>query len=283
VVEKANEKRRATITAFAIQKGGEGKTTAAVNIAAYIASRKDRKVCLLDMDPSGNATVASTGGDSRGTLLDVIEQNARIDEIIRVSPVCPNLSVIPGGKQLTRFTPVVSGAIGREYKVIDALEASGILSEYDHVFIDSPPTLDLPTINVLTASDNVVVPTQCTKFSVQGLVALFYEISKIRQRINPNLGILGVFINMWSGREILQRKVVTEVEGYLTGLGVRLFVAKVRDSVSVNEAALECLPVFLHKPDSIGSQDISVLAEEVYSALVSKGVSEDREIHHTAK
>jgi len=264
-------KNRAIVTAFAIQKGGEGKTTATVNIAAYVAMRKNRRVCLIDMDPSGNATVASTGSESRKTFLDVIEGSHEIREIQRISPYSPNLTVIPGGKPLTHFASTMSGEIGREYKMADALEASGILGDYDHIFIDSPPTLDLTTVSVLTAADNVVVPTQCAKFSVQGLVALFYEIGKIRHRINPNLGILGVFVNMWSGRETLQRNVLSEVADYLSGLNVRLFDSKVRDSVSVNEAALACMPVFMHRPGSIADRDISVLAEEVYVALTGVG------------
>lgn len=263
--------RRAMVTAVAVQKGGEGKTTAAVNISAYFAIKKGLKVCLVDMDASGNATVAVTGNESKQTIMDVIEKRTGMDDIIRTSPFCPALSVIPGGKTMAGFTQAVSDEMSREYKLLDTLEETGILDRFDHIFIDSPPTLGLPTVNILTVADNVIIPVQCTKFSAQGLVALVQEIGKVRRRINQRLKVLGVFVNMWSGREILQRSVLADLEEFLSSVGLRMFSSKVRDSVSINEAVLSCRPVFLYKPGSIGSDDISALAEEVYGTVLVSG------------
>lgn len=223
--------RSKRILCFANQKGGVGKTTSALNIAACLA-RSGRKVLLVDADPQGNAT---SGAGVRkkglpGTVYDVLIGRKDAKDLI-LPTSARGLSLLPSGIDLVGAELELADEPKRESRLRDAL--NGLRDEYDCILIDCPPALGLVTVNTLVAADGVVIPVLCEYYSLEGLSQLSITIRQIRERYNPDLELVGVLINMYDGRLNLTVSVLEEIKRHFPG---KIFRTPIPRSVRISEA-----------------------------------------------
>ncbi|MBE6677642.1 MAG: ParA family protein [Ruminococcaceae bacterium] len=243
---------------FANQKGGVGKTTSAVNIAACLAAMGNR-VVLVDSDPQGNAT-SGLGISKRGTansVYDLFIRRATAKETLQKTRF-DNLYVIPSGMNLVGAEIELVEEERREYRLKDAL--AEIKEEFDYIIIDSPPSLGLITINALTAADGVVVPLLCEYYSLEGLSQLTQTIKQIQKRYNPELSLLGVLVNMYDGRLNLTLQVISEIKKYF---GEKLFKVPVPRNVRLSEAPSYGEPICVYDKRSKGAVAYDGIAAEL--------------------
>ena len=219
------------IICFANQKGGVGKTTCAVNIAACLA-RSGRKVLFIDSDPQGNATsgLGIQKKNISACVYDVLIGRASIHNAVAPTGIT-NLFIVPSSIDLVGAELELVDEPRREFRLRDAVKSAD--SDYDYIIIDCPPSLGLLTINALTASVHVVIPMLCEYYSLEGLSQLTATISQIRKRYNPNIDLLGVLINMYDGRLNLTLAVLEEIKKYFSG---KLFKTPIPRSVKISEA-----------------------------------------------
>jgi chromosome partitioning protein len=219
------------IICFANQKGGVGKTTSALNIAACLA-RSGKRVLLVDADPQGNATsgIGVAKKSVKGTVYDVLIGRMPVSEAV-VPTSAKGLSLLPSGIDLVGAELELADEPRREYRLLDALEA--VKEQYDFIIIDCPPALGLVTINTLVAADGVVIPLLCEYYSLEGLSQLTATIGHIRKRYKPSLELLGVLINMYDGRLNLTVSVLEEIKKFFPG---KLFKTPIPRSVRISEA-----------------------------------------------
>lgn len=243
---------------FANQKGGVGKTTSAVNIAACLAAN-GKRVVLVDSDPQGNAT-SGLGISKRSTansVYDLFIRRATAKETLQKTRF-PNLYVIPSGMDLVGAEIELVDEERREFRLRDAL--AEIKDEFDYIIIDSPPSLGLITINALTASDGVVVPLLCEYYSLEGLSQLTQTVKQIQKRYNPALTLLGVLINMYDGRLNLSLQVMGEIKKYF---GDKLFGVPVPRNVRLSEAPSYGEPICVYDRRSKGALAYDAVAAEL--------------------
>lgn len=245
------------IIATANQKGGVGKTTTAVNLAACIADM-DKRVLLADIDPQGNAT-SGLGAVTKGgyTLYDVLLNDVEAERAIRKTKF-KNLSVLASTIDLSGAEIELVGTDGRESILRNALSA--VRDEYDYIFIDSPPSLGILTLNALTAADSVLVPIQCEYYALEGVGQLMNTLQLVRKRLNPRLDVEGVVLTMLDGRTNLGLQVVGEVKKYFKG---KVFKTVVPRNVRLSEAPSHGLPIHVYDPRCPGAEAYRKLAEEL--------------------
>ena len=250
------------IIAFANQKGGVGKTTSAVNIAASVGIL-GKSVLLIDLDPQGNTTsgVGINKKNLKSTSYELL-----IDEIDAAQAIVEtefkNLSVIPSNISLAGAEFDLYQVDNREYRLKKQLEA--VKDNYDYIFIDCPPSLGMITVNALAAADAVIIPMQCEYYALEGLSQLMITIRKIKQLYNPELEICGILITMFNGRLILTMQVISELKKYYSD---KLFKTPVSRNVKLSEAPSFGKPVYYHDKSSKGAVEYLEVAKELIERI----------------
>ena len=246
------------IISFANQKGGVGKTTTCINVAAYIAAM-GKKVLIIDMDPQGNATsgVGIEKNNELKTLYNVIDKEVIVDEVIVPTRIF-GLDVIPATVDLAGAEIDLVQMNSREHIVKNALNR--IKDKYDFIIIDCPPSLGLLTVNALTASDSVIIPIQCEFFPLEGLTQLMNTIRLIIHHLNPELKIEGVVLTMKDNRSNLVAQVSEEVRKFFN---TKVYDTYIPRNIRLAEAPSHGVPILLYDTSSKGAVAYQSLAEEI--------------------
>ena len=244
--------------ACANQKGGVGKTTTVVNLAAYLALAGDR-VLVVDIDPQGNATSGFGIERSRleATLYDVILGDMPLADVILPTAV-DGCRIVPASVSMAGAEVELASVDQRERRLARVL--AGASDNYDYVLLDCPPSLGLLTVNALTAADSVLIPTQCEYYALEGLSQLIATLNLVRDNLNPALEIKGVVLTMYDARTNLSADVAAEVRSHL---GDAVFETVVPRSVRLSEAPSFGLPIALYRADSRGAIAYAELAREL--------------------
>lgn len=246
------------IIAFANQKGGVGKTTTCVNVAAYIAAM-GKRVLLIDLDPQGNATsgVGIKKTSSTKTIYNVIDGDAIIDEVI-VSTEVPGLDFVPATIDLAGAEIDLVQMPNRENVIKNRL--SRIKDRYDYIFIDCPPSLGLLTVNALTSCNSIVIPIQCEFYALEGLTQLMNTIKLVKKHLNPSLDIEGVVLTMKDSRSNLISQVSEEIKAFF---GKKVFETSIPRNIRLAEAPSHGTPIGMYDASSKGAKAYLDLAEEI--------------------
>ena len=244
--------------AVASQKGGVGKTTTAINLGSCLA-QESRRVLIVDVDPQGNAT-SGLGVNGNEQPLSVYE--ALIGEIPLRDAIIPtslaNLDLVPAGQRLSGAEIELVAMDGRETRLRQLLEP--VQAEYDFVFVDSPPSLGLLTLNALTSAHSVLIPLQCEYLALEGLTQLLAAIRRVQEHLNPGLRIEGVLLTMYDARLNLSQQVADEARKFFSE---RVYRSVIPRNVRLSEAPSFGKPIVLYDPNSTGAESYRELAREV--------------------
>jgi chromosome partitioning protein len=246
------------VTACTNQKGGVGKTTTVINLAAYLALSGTRTL-VIDLDPQGNAT-SGLGVDRRavdGSSYEALVDRVAIGELA-VATAVQGLDLVPSTTSLAGAEVELVGVTARERRLAASL--ADLDGRYDRVLIDCPPSLGLLTVNALTAADGVLIPIQTEYYALEGLSQLVNTIRRVREDLNPRLEIEGVLLTMYDARTNLSAQVATEVRRHMNGTVYQTVVPR---SVRLSEAPSHGLPIALYDPSSRGASAYRELAGEV--------------------
>ncbi len=260
----------ARIIALVNQKGGVGKTTTAVNLAAYLA-RLGQKVLLVDLDPQANAS-AGFGlrmGYNDRHVYHVLFEPPIVTDIIKTTDLS-SLHILPAHPDLAGAAVELVGVEGREYKLQQALEIAR--PNYDTILIDCPPSLGLLTINGLVAADEVLIPVQAEYYALEGLGQLLHTIHLIQTHLKPSLGILGAVVTMYDARSRLGGAVVEELKNHFPN---KLFTTVIPRNIRLAEAPSYGQPVVVYDPSSRGAVAYEALAKELLAKWGGEIISDE--------
>ncbi|MDE6504683.1 MAG: AAA family ATPase [Clostridia bacterium] len=251
------------IISFTNKKGGVGKTTTAINMAAYCADF-GKRVLLVDIDSQGNATTGL--GFSKSALKKSV-YNVLIDDDSVVNNILPTqvklLDILPANVDLTGAEVDLVYKKNRERILKTALEK--VKNDYDYIFIDCPPSLGLLTINAWAASDSIIIPLQSEYYALEGVSQLMNTIAMVKQRLNPQLQIEGVVITMYDGRALIAKQITAEIKKFFKN---KLYEIIIPRNVRLAEAPSHGVPILLHDPKCVGARAYKALTEEFLSHQV---------------
>ena len=262
-----NKKRKCEIITIANRKGGVAKTFTTFTIGTGLALL-GYKVLLIDLDSQSNLTYNLNIDSVKGTMYDVITGALCIDDVIVNGDLC---DVVCGGAELSAVDITITGP-GREYKLKEAIEP--LKDKYDFIFIDTPPALDLLTVNALTATDSVIIPAQADIHSIQGIIMLNDMIDTLKKYTNPNIYIKGILITRYDKRAILNKDMKANIEELAKTINTKVFKTPIRENVTVKEAQATKESIFIYSKNSNGAKDYKAVIDEL---LNDKGVEQNEQ------
>ncbi|HEX5108026.1 MAG TPA: ParA family protein [Vicinamibacterales bacterium] len=253
------------IVAIANQKGGVGKTTTAVNLAAALAMR-GRQTLLIDLDPQANSSISflDLATIARSTYDAISDPGCELEQVIQPASL-PNLSIAPARIALAKLESRLVGELDAHFRLKDKIDK--LNGKYAHIVIDCPPALGLLTVNALVAATHLLIPIQSSYFALEGTDDLLETIEKVRQRPNPGLRILGVVITMHDKRTALARDIREQIQKVFGGKVFRTVISK---SVRLEESPAYKESIFTFAPDSSGATDYYSLCEEVIERVEAR-------------
>ncbi|MEG1517107.1 MAG: AAA family ATPase [Raoultibacter sp.] len=246
------------ILAILNQKGGVGKSTTAVNLAAAIGSM-GKQVLLVDLDPQGNASsgLGIEKSQVHACIYDVLLNDIPAEEAI-IPDVCEGLDLIPATINLAGAEVELVSEMARENRFKDAIGC--LRGKYDYIFVDCPPSLGLLTVNALVAADKLLIPIQCEFYALEGVTKLLDSMKRVKTRLNPSIDIFGVLLTMYDGRTTLSKQVAQEVRSYF---GRTVFETVIPRTVKLSEAPSYGQPITEYDPTGKGALSYTALANEV--------------------
>ena len=261
-VASSSQKPAAKVLAIVNQKGGVGKTTTAINLAAGLAL-SGHPILLIDCDPQANATGGMGFRRQRAeeaqrlSIYDILLGPTTIPEAILPTTI-PMLMIVPGSKNLTGANIELVGSERREFRLRDAIES--IRTQFTFILLDCPPALDLLTLNALTAADGLLVPLQAEYFALEGISELMSTLDRVAQAFNPELALEGVLLTMYDDRTNLAQQVTQNLRDFF---GDKLLRTTIPRNIRLAEAPSHGLPVALYDPRSRGAEAYAELAREI--------------------
>ena len=261
----------AIVIAVCNQKGGVGKTTTAINLAAALAQR-NRRVLLLDTDPQANCTISYLNpAEIQESLFDVLsDHRTPLESLVRPTSA-PNLSVVPARISLAKLEQVLVGQFDAPFRLKDAL--APIRSNFDFIVIDTPPALGILTVNALVAATHLLVPIQAAYFSLEGTDDLLETLERIRARPNPELQLLGVVVTMYDPRTNIARDSYNQIKAVF---GDKVMKTHISRSVRLEESPAYKESILTFAPKSPGAQDFLKLSREVLERVEANRLAPHR-------